>query len=53
MLLELENDQKVCSQYMEIYGTKFILVVVFSPVVRMGMGILLLNKLVQKIMELI
>jgi len=53
MLLELENDQKVCSQYMEIYGTKFILVVVFSPVVRMGMGILLLNKLGQKIMELI
>ena len=53
MLLELENDQKVCSQYMEIYGTKFILVLVFSPIVRMGMGILLLNKLVQKIMEFI
>jgi len=53
MLLELGNDEKVCSQYMEIYNYQFILVLFFSSFVRMGMGILLLNKLVQKIEKLI
>ncbi len=53
MLLQLENDQKVCSQYMEIYNSKFILVIFFSSIVRFGMGILLLTKLSQKINDLI
>ena len=53
MLLQLQNDQKVCSQYMEIYNTKFVLVLFFSAYVRLGMGILLLTKLTQQIEELI
>ena len=53
MLLQLENDQKVCSQYMEIYGTKFVLVLFFSSFVRLGMGILLLTRLTQEIEKLI
>lgn len=53
MLLQLQNDQKVCSQYMEIYNTKFVLVLFFSAYVRLGMGILLLTKLTQQIEALI
>jgi hypothetical protein len=53
MLLQLQNDQKVCSQYMEIYSTKFVLVLFFSGYVRLGMGILLLTKLTQQIEGLI
>jgi len=53
ILLNLENDQKVCSQYMEIYGTKFILVLFFSSLVKSGMGLLILTRLVQEIEKLI
>jgi hypothetical protein len=53
LFLQLENDQKVCSQYMEIYDTKFILVLFFSSLLKLGMGNMILRKLAQKIGELI
>lgn len=56
MYLELENNQKVCSQYIElkdIKDTKFILVLFFSDKVKLGMGNLILKDLAQKIELLI
>ncbi|MFW9898868.1 MAG: hypothetical protein ACFFDO_06375 [Candidatus Thorarchaeota archaeon] len=53
LFLQLENDQKVCSQYMEIYDTKFILVLFFSSLLKLGMGNMILRKLAQKIEKLI
>jgi len=53
MLLHLENDQKVCSQYMTIYESRFILVVFFSQDVKLGMGTLLLSRLAGKIEKMI
>jgi hypothetical protein len=52
MYLELENNQKVCSVYMKIYSIKFILVMIFSSKVKLGMGNLLLRELVKKIEKL-
>jgi len=48
MYLELENNQKVCSQYIElknIKDTKVILVLFFSDNVKLGMGGLILKEL--------
>ena len=49
MFLELENEQKICSQYMEIKDVKFILILVFSNNIKLGMGNLLLKELTKKI----
>lgn len=53
MYLELENNQKVCSQYIDIKDTKFILVLFFSDKVKLGMGNLILKDLAQEIELLI
>ena len=50
--LELENNQKICSNYIEIQGIRFALVLFFSQVVKLGMGNLYLNDLVKKIKKL-
>ena len=53
MLIELDDEQKICSQYMRILGVKFILVLLFSSEIRLGMGIVLMSNLARKIEELI
>jgi hypothetical protein len=52
MYLELENNQKICSSYVEILGNRFALVLFFSHIVKLGMGNLYLNDLVKRIKEL-
>ena len=52
MYLELENNQKICSSYIEIQSMRFALVLFFSHSVKMGMGNLYLNDLVKKIKKL-
>ena len=52
MYLELENDQKICSNYIEIQDKRFALVLFFSQSVKLGMGNLYLNDLVKKIRKL-
>ncbi len=49
MYLELENNQKICSNYIEIQEKRFALVLFFSEIVKLGMGNLYLNDLVKKI----
>jgi len=53
MLLELDDEQKVCSQYMHILGVKFILVLMFNSFVKLGMGVVLMSNLARKIEALI
>ena len=52
MFLELENNQTVCSQYMEVKSIKFILILIFSHQIKLGMGNLLLKELTKKIENL-
>jgi len=52
MYLELENNQKICSNYIEIQGMRFALVLFVSRIVKLGMGNLYLNDLVKKIRKL-
>jgi hypothetical protein len=52
MYLELENNQKICSHYIEIQDMRFALVLFFSQIVKLGMGNLYLNDLVKKIKKL-
>ncbi|MFX0001388.1 MAG: hypothetical protein ACFE9Q_16755 [Candidatus Hodarchaeota archaeon] len=52
MYLELENNQKICTNYIEIQGMRFALVLFFSHTVKLGMGNLYLNDLVKKIRNL-
>ena len=52
MYLELENNQKICSSYVEIQTKRFALVLFFSHLVKLGMGNLYLNDLVKKIKRL-
>ncbi|MFX1276182.1 MAG: hypothetical protein ACFFBP_15670 [Promethearchaeota archaeon] len=52
MFLELENEQKICSQYMEVNNVKFILILVFASTIKLGMGNLLLKELTKKITHL-
>jgi hypothetical protein len=52
MYLELENNQKICSSYVEIQEKRFAIVLFFSHVVKLGMGNLYLNDLVKKIKSL-
>lgn len=53
ILLELQNDQKICGIYMKINNVQFVLVLFLNAIVRFGMGILLLTKLTKKIEGLI
>ena len=53
MFLELENSQKVCSEYLKIGDIKFILVLMVSSKVKLGMGNLFLRELVKRIIKLI
>ncbi|NVM37993.1 MAG: hypothetical protein HWN81_20535 [Candidatus Lokiarchaeota archaeon] len=52
MYLELENDQKICSNYINIKDMRFALVLFFAQTVKLGMGNLYLNDLVKKIRKL-
>ena len=52
MYLELENNQKICSNYIEIQDRRFALVLFFSDLVKLGMGNLYLNDLVKKIKKI-
>jgi hypothetical protein len=52
MFLELDNNQTVCSQYMEVKSIKFILILIFSLKIKLGMGNLLLKELTKKIEKL-
>ena len=55
MYLELENNQKVCSQYIELKSlnhSKFILILFFSEKVKLGMGNLILKELAHNIEKL-
>ncbi|MFX1568815.1 MAG: hypothetical protein ACFFCV_10670 [Promethearchaeota archaeon] len=52
MYLELENSEKFISNYMEINGVKFNLVLMFSFRVKFGMGNLHLRDLLKKIKKL-
>ena len=52
MYLELENDQKICSNYIEIKDIRFALVLFFSQIVKLGMGNLYLHELVKQIRKL-
>ncbi|MFX1488728.1 MAG: hypothetical protein ACFFBI_06240 [Promethearchaeota archaeon] len=49
MFLQLENDQKLCSNYVKIEGIRFALVLFFSHHVKLGMANLYLNDLIKKI----
>ena len=53
LFLHLENDQKVCSQYMKLYGFKFIVSLLFSPDVKLGLGSMILTKLIKKLEKLV
>ncbi|MFX1501882.1 MAG: hypothetical protein ACFFDH_13035 [Promethearchaeota archaeon] len=52
MYFELENDQKICSNYIDINDNRFAIVLFFSQSVKLGMGNLYLNDLVKKIRTL-
>lgn len=50
--LVLENDQMVCSKFMEIHDKKYILTLIFSHMVKLGMGNLLLRQTVKQVADL-
>ena len=52
MFLELENNQKVCSEYIKINEDKFILVLIFSEIVNFGIGNMLLRDIAKKIQKI-
>ncbi|MFW9827500.1 MAG: hypothetical protein ACFFEY_07915 [Candidatus Thorarchaeota archaeon] len=52
MFLELENNQKICANYIETQDMRFAIVLFFSHSVKLGMGNLYLNDLVKKIRKL-
>ena len=52
MFLELENKEKLCSNYVEIHEMRFALVLFFSRQVKLGMANLYLNDLVKHIRKL-
>lgn len=53
MFLELENRMKICSNYLELNDVNFILVLVFSKKIKLGMGNLLLKDLAKKITSIV
>ena len=50
--LVLENDQKVFSQFIQIGNLSFIITLIFSKTVRLGMGDLYLKEIIKKIQGL-
>jgi hypothetical protein len=52
MLLELRNQQKVCSEYINIHNKEFIIVILFSEIVNFAIGSMYLKKIVNKILKL-
>lgn len=52
MYLELENNQKISSNYIEIQEMRFALELFFSQLVKLGMGNLYINDFVKKIKKL-
>ena len=50
--LVLENDQMVCSKFMDIRDKKYILTLIFSRKVKLGMGNLLLRQTEKKVKNL-
>jgi hypothetical protein len=52
MLLELKNQQKVCSKYLEIHDLEVILVLIFSEMVNFAIGNMYLGDVVKKIEKL-
>ena len=51
--LVLENDQMLCSKFMDIHDNKYILTLIFSKKVKLGMGNLLLRQTEKQIADLI
>ena len=51
--LVLENDQMVCSKFMDIHDNKYILTLIFSRKVKLGMGNLLLRQTEKQVVDLI
>ena len=49
MFLELRNHQKVCSEYIEIQGIEFILILIFSESVNFAIGNMHLRDLARKL----
>lgn len=49
MFLELENNQKIFSSYIEIQNMRFAVTLFFSQTIKLGMGNLYLNDLVETI----
>ena len=52
MFLELRNQQKVCSENLNLQGIEFILVLVFSEYVNFGIGNMLLRDVVKQLISL-
>jgi len=51
LFLLLENDYKIFSQFLKLREHKLIIVLMFNEYVKLGMGNLLLNKLIEQIQE--
>jgi len=52
MFLELKNEQKVCSDYLEIHDLEVIIVLIFSEMVNFAIGNMYLRDVVKKIEKL-
>ena len=50
--LVLENDQMVCSKFLEIHDKKYILTLIFSRKVKLGMGNLILRQTEKQVVDL-
>ena len=53
IFLVLENDQMVCSKFIQIKEKKYILVLIFPQNIKLGMGSLILNQLEKEVMSMI
>ena len=51
--LILENEQMVCSRFFDINQNKYIMTLIFSPKVKLGMGNLILRQLEKEVLNLI
>jgi len=51
--LVLENEQMVCSRFFDINQRKYIMILIFTPKVKLGMGNLILRQLEKDVMDLI
>ena len=52
MMLQLENNEKICAEYIQIFSSKFVLVLFYAPNIKLGMASLLLTRLAEKIANL-